>query len=413
MPPVASNDALMGTPRAPEMVNALRPLHLILWSVATALLLCATAWFVMGQRATGRLDPTMLVTALPILAAILVALLRQRGHSALLVALGAGAMTGAWALAAMTLWGQRVAVGQVLAALLVWVVSVALFSTALRLVPGRSRVARVAAIGALFVLAGVGAVGAERVLDRCYDPTPAERPRVAVLTSLPLQWVDADGVPADVGALAQGRARPSPLWTALSRHVQLEPLAAWDAVKPARTRLLIAHPPALAPQDLVALDAFVRDGGRAVILADALSSWEPPYPLGDVRNPPITSLLTPLLTHWGITMDAPPGDTPTQARIADPRDPGTRIVGFSVGTFVQIPAGCTANPARTMLHCRVGKGHVTLIADADLLAAPLWERVSGIGWRARTADTVAWLARALAQTPTDSARAQCQPVWLN
>ena len=115
------------------------------------------------------------------------------------------------------------------------------------------------------------------------------------LTGLPLRtWGQDDlslGAMQDAAALVVLRQR-------LSR-----PLVLMDGLAPASLkqgdRLLLAHPLALPPDTLVEVDRFVRAGGRAVILADGLSSWPPPHRFGDPRNPPVTSLLTPLLDHLG------------------------------------------------------------------------------------------------------------------
>src|SRR3546814_20851510 len=116
-----------------------------------------------------------------------------------------------------------------------------------------------------------------------------------MLTSLPRRWAQGDDMAA---MISQGADEdPALLRLEAAGPVQLVDSLA-DHVPPSGAALLLAHPPALAPRDLVAVDAFVRGGGRAVILADALSGWPARHPLGDPRNPPVTSLLTPLLDPW-------------------------------------------------------------------------------------------------------------------
>src|SRR3546814_20218838 len=131
-----------------------------------------------------------------------------------------------------------------------------------------------------------------------YRPGPAGKPAtVTMLTSLPLRLATGGGMAA---MNAQGAGEdPALLRLEAAGPVQLVDSLA-DHVPPSGAALLLAHPPALAPHDLVAIDAFVRGGGRAVILADALSGWPVRHPLGDPRNPPVPSLLTPLLGPLGI-----------------------------------------------------------------------------------------------------------------
>lgn len=67
--------------------------------------------------------------------------------------------------------------------------------------------------------------------------------------------------------------------------------------------LVIAQPRLLQPAELVALDDWLRRGGRAVIFADPLLLWPSALPLGDPRRPPLTSLLDPLMAHWGLRLE--------------------------------------------------------------------------------------------------------------
>jgi len=170
--------------------------------------------------------------------------------------------------------------------------------------------------------------------------------------------------------------------------------------------LLLAHPRALAPRELVAVDAFVRGGGRAVILADALSGWPARRPLGDPRNPPVTSLLTPLLDHWGVTLGAAPADEgrPLAADVG-----GARLRLFSAGRFERFPAACRAYAGRRVVHCRIGDGEAWLVGDADLLFAPLWRAAPGWAAHLRRADTMEWLT---ARLWPDAPRAILRPIWI-
>lgn len=218
-------------------------------------------------------------------------------------------------------------------------------------------------------------------------------PHIALLTSLPL-------TPAtSIGAAMRDAATRAPILDALDRMAVVTPVDRADAATLAANPLLmLAHPRAMPPEDLVAVDAFIRRGGRAVILADGLLSWPPPHPLGDPRNPPVTSLLTPLLSHWGLTLDAPEG---LRQAVVERHYSGMRVTLFSPGRLQAVPdAPCTVTLYGLMAQCRIGQGRVTVLADADMLNGSLWLAPGGAhpspaNWRA---DNAHWLITRMAET---------------
>jgi len=162
----------------------------------------------------------------------------------------------------------------------------------------------------------------------------APPPRVSLFTALPLMWGEGD--PGDV---LSGRAKRSAMLDGLS-------VRAIDAVSAdtlGRDVLVVAQPRAMAPDELVALDAWVRGGGRAVIYADPRLDWPSLYPLGDRRRAPPVTLLDPLLSHWGVRLDLGEG---------------------TAGRWQRGP--CAAIDAVT-IDCPIGKGRAVLVADADRL----------------------------------------------
>ncbi|HKX90470.1 MAG TPA: hypothetical protein VJM13_14750 [Sphingopyxis sp.] len=227
------------------------------------------------------------------------------------------------------------------------------------------------------------------LLARLYRPAAATGPAATMLTGLPLRWSGG----GDIAAMIAQGTNDDP---ALVRLTAAGPVSLVDSlvdhVPPPGGALLIAHPRALAPQELVATDAFVRGGGRAVVLADALSGWPARHPLGDPRNPPVTSLLTPLLDHWGVTLAAAPATE--GAPIAVDVD-GMRLRLFSAGRFDRLPPQCHAHAGRRVVRCAIGKGVVWLVGDADLLFEPLWRPSVPGADHLRQADTMEWLAARL------------------
>ena len=123
-------------------------------------------------------------------------------------------------------------------------------------------------------------------------------PDLMLMTALPLIWGE--------GGAFDPASRPQLSYKQLQREFRVRPLDVLDEAGLASGRLLLlAQPRVLAPVELVALDAWVRGGGRALILTDPLLLWPSALPIGDVRRPPAIGLLGPLLAHWGLALDPP------------------------------------------------------------------------------------------------------------
>jgi hypothetical protein len=261
------------------------------------------------------------------------------------------------------------------------------------------------------MLATIWWLGSNVVLGRAYAvQAPSEPRKTLILTSLPLRtWVNGGAAiegPRDSAAVAALRHRIAP------SLMFADGLAA-GSVGP-DDRLLLAHPAALPPETLVEVDRFVRAGGRAVILADGLSSWPPPHPLGDPRNPPVTSLLTPLLDHWGVRLDAPvPGGASSEAVTV--MHQGHRLALHSPGHFARLPGNCRGaaplpDSQPTIATCRIGQGTVVLLADADMLFDPLWRPQPLWAAHLRPSDNIEWLAEQL-NSPLRRPFRGLRPTW--
>jgi hypothetical protein len=173
-----------------------------------------------------------------------------------------------------------------------------------------------------------------------------------LLTSLPLVFGEDFSI-QDAG---------SPALKALNTRYRVIPISVADPAELARGKLLVmAHPLAQPAEDLVALDRWVRRGGRVLLLADPMLEWPSKRPLGDPLRPPPMFMDTGLLRHWGLRLDAP-----------DERGPATRkLGGFEVLTVSPglLFGRCSISGDRLVARCRIGKGEATIIADADLLDA--------------------------------------------
>ena len=180
---------------------------------------------------------------------------------------------------------------------------------------------------------------------------PAQRPVLLLLTSLPLVFGEDFSL--------QGG---SPALKALSTRYRVVPISVTDAADLRKGRLLLmAHPLAQPAEDLVALDEWVRGGGRVLLLADPLLEWPSRRPLGDPLRPPPMFMDTGLLAHWGLRLDAPGERGPRAGKLG-----GYDVVTVSPG---QLSGGCAIGAGRLVSRCRIGKGAATIVADADLLDA--------------------------------------------
>lgn len=213
---------------------------------------------------------------------------------------------------------------------------------------------------ALFILGilGVAIVAAMALVATPYERPPAplpprapsERPALLLLTSLPLLFGD------DFSLQQTG----SPAMKALEERYRVVPISVADPAELGKGRLLLmAHPLAQPAEDLIALDKWVRGGGRVLLLADPMLEWPSARPLGDPLRPPPMFTDTGLLAHWGLRLDPP-----------QERGPATRqLGGFGVTTLSpgRLYGRCHLSRDRLVAHCRLGKGTATVVADSDLL----------------------------------------------
>jgi hypothetical protein len=207
--------------------------------------------------------------------------------------------------------------------------------------------ARVRALIIAIVLV-IGAAVAIAVARR-QPPAPPPRPTLLLLTSLPL--IFGEDFSVDGG---------SPTLTALQQRYRVVPISVTDEADLAKGQLLMmAHPLAQPAEDLVALDAWVRRGGRVLLLADPALDWPSQRPLGDPLRPPPMFMDTGLLAHWGVRIDAPDQRGPQKRTLG-----GQPIQTISPG---RLSGQCKTSADGLVAVCRVGRGRASIIADADFL----------------------------------------------
>lgn len=205
-------------------------------------------------------------------------------------------------------------------------------------------------------------------------PAAAERPRISLLTALPLVWGEGDA-----SELLNGGAGRSATLKALDAEFDIRAIDTISTKALGRSIAVLAQPRRLAPYELVAFDKWLRKGGRALIFADPELLWPSRHAPGDVRRAPLVTLLDPLFAHWRVAL----GDSDRGERMA--KAGALTIATTAAGTW-KGPTTCFA-PDPLVFDCRIGKGRVILIGDADMLDERLWQRTG--------ADNPGWIAAQL------------------
>lgn len=200
------------------------------------------------------------------------------------------------------------------------------------------------------------------------DGTGAEKPVLGVFTTLPLAWGEA----GDLGAIIRGESKQHWLRAVLDEQFRFLPLDHIDDSEAELTEfdyMLLAQPRALGADENVALDAWVRDGGRLLLFADPMMTGESQFGIGDRRRPQDVALLSPILARWGLEMTQDAAQ-----ETADGKMLGETMIPVSLyGTLSQrSPAGggdssCEVLADGVVAECRVGEGHVLILADAAML----------------------------------------------
>ena len=209
------------------------------------------------------------------------------------------------------------------------------------------------------VIAALTAAAALLAIPACKadSPEPAapprdvsDRPTLLLLTTLPLVFGESFGL----------EGMGSPALKALETRYTVRPVAVADTGTLSQARLLLmAHPLAQPAEALVDLDRWVRGGGRLLLLADPALDWHSDLPLGDSLRPPPSFADTGLLKHWGLRLYAPDDRGPAIRRLG-----GHEVLTASPGALA---GTCAIAGDRIVARCRIGKGAVTVVADADFL----------------------------------------------
>lgn len=216
------------------------------------------------------------------------------------------------------------------------------------------------------LVAGLFAVATPAAAEDVPDhpaTSAASAPQLALMGTIPIYWGEADGLSEIIG----GTAHPHWARRALEQDFTLVPLDFLSAEVLADKRyLLLAQPRALAPEENVVLDGWVREGGKLLLFADPIMTGHSRFPLGDRRRPMDVALLSPILAHWGLDLQF------DEAQDADLRMLGLFAVPIPVrlpGQFVPADGRfeCVVSGGGILAHCALGAGEVLALADAALL----------------------------------------------
>ena len=195
------------------------------------------------------------------------------------------------------------------------------------------------------------------------EAAPAELPELGLMGTIPIYWGESDDfgqLLSDEGEVHWARAQLEAEYRLrLLDMLSEESLAGLEV-------LMLAQPRALSPQENVALDTWVRRGGKLLLFADPLLTGESRFAIGDRRRPQDVILLSPILNHWGLTLvfddEAPAGYTlvPTAGVPIPVNLPGS--LSITTGE-----ADCELRAADVLAECAIGQGRALVLADAALL----------------------------------------------
>lgn len=220
----------------------------------------------------------------------------------------------------------------------------------------------------------LGTVLAALLLAGCSDSSieaPVDsgpKPNLGLMSSLPILWSGNDAF-----AALSGAADAKTHWAvaALEQDYSIDPLDTLSSESLALVDvLLLAQPRVLTPTENVALDDWVRAGGKALVLADPRLVGEYDFPLGDPRRPMDTAMLSPILARWGLELL----HDPAVARLRTVPLGEAEMAVADGGSFRALASGgpsCTLVLDSLIARCRVGQGQVVLLADATLLEDPV------------------------------------------
>ena len=191
--------------------------------------------------------------------------------------------------------------------------------------------------------------------------------RIGLFTTLPILWNES----ADVADLLK-QDQEAPHWarTELTRRGKLVPLDTLAGPKGSAPLdevdlLVMAQSRPLSPEENVALDDWVKRGGKLLLLADPALTQESAFSIGDPRRPQAVVLLSPILRRWGLE-EVFDEDQPYGERVIEVM--GVGVPTNLAGRFrTQGQGNCKLWGDGLAVTCALGKGRLVALADAAVL----------------------------------------------
>jgi len=216
---------------------------------------------------------------------------------------------------------------------------------------------RLSAAFAALLLAACNGVSSDAV-------APRPDAELGLFTTLPIYWGEAP----DIAAMLDAEGKQHWARQQLEERYDLVPLDVLSESDLAGLeRIVLPQPRPLSPQENVALDEWVREGGNALVFADPMLMQHSIYPIGDKRRPQDVVLLSPILARWGLALQF------DEAQAAGERliESGNLSIPVAMaGELVAMGGGsgstCEIGEQGLIAECRIGDGRVVVVADADL-----------------------------------------------
>ncbi|GMM93273.1 DUF4350 domain-containing protein [Qipengyuania sp. MTN3-11] len=184
------------------------------------------------------------------------------------------------------------------------------------------------------------------------------------MSTLPIYWPESEAF----GDFLREQSEPGWVRRTIEADHRLQPIDTLAAETLSGVDLLLlAQPRALSPAENVALDDWVRGGGRVLLFADPMLTRHSHFPIGDRRRPQDVVLLSPILGRWGLELTFDAGQPEGERDIATPD--GALPVNLT-GRFQPREGGeaaCATEADGVIASCRIGRGRAVLVADAALL----------------------------------------------
>ncbi len=190
---------------------------------------------------------------------------------------------------------------------------------------------------------------------------------IGLYTSLPILWRET----GNLSGLLGSERRQHWALDVLGKYGSLRPLDDLSGnggglPLPPGALLVLAQPRPLSPDENVALDNWVRSGGRVLLFADPMLTAESRFTLGDSRRPQDIVLLSPILARWGLELhfdDAQPAgefEAIVSGQVMPVNLPGRYSIAPDSEACAMLGSGLA-------VRCRIAEGEILALADAALL----------------------------------------------